>query len=133
MPVGCLLSTANVNHPSEMLSFKSTASICAFFVSSALQFDCHRYLASLKKYTLPERGLFKYLVSPHYTMEVLIYASLSLVAAPAGRAANTTLLFVTGFVVISLGRVAESTRAWTAEKFGKEKINRRWRLIPGVW
>ncbi|KAK1983721.1 3-oxo-5-alpha-steroid 4-dehydrogenase [Colletotrichum cereale] len=94
---------------------------------------CHKHLASLKKYSLPDRGLFRYLVCPHYTCECLIYLGLAITAAPEGLLMNRTLLCALLFIVANLGTTADVTKQWYAQKFGPEKVASKWRMIPFVF
>ncbi|KAK2013145.1 3-oxo-5-alpha-steroid 4-dehydrogenase [Colletotrichum eremochloae] len=94
---------------------------------------CHKHLASLKKYSLPDRGLFRYLVCPHYTCECLIYLGLAITAAPEGLFINRTLLCALWFIVANLGTTADGTKEWYAQKFGSEKVAGKWRMIPFIF
>ena len=111
-----------------------TSSVLPFFVlASGIQRDCHAYLGSLKKYTLPDHPIFHRLVCPHYTMECVIYTTFAVLGAPKGRLVNQTMLSVLGFVIANLGLIAKRTKRWSEEKFGKDKVESRWRMIPGLW
>lgn len=111
-------------------SIKTIIAFPLFVVASGIQHDCHEYLASLKKYTLPEHPIFHPLLCPHYTCECLIYLSLAIVAAPNGQILNKTIVTALAFVAINLGVTAETTREWYVQKFGEEKLKGRWRMIP---
>jgi 3-oxo-5-alpha-steroid 4-dehydrogenase 3 len=104
-----------------------------FFLASGVQHNCHKYLASLKKYSLPEKGTFQWVLCPHYTCDCIIYLSLAIVAAPDGQILNKTISTVFLFTIVNLGITAESTRGWYAEKFGAERIAGRWRMVPFVY
>ncbi|KAI7365772.1 hypothetical protein KC354_g4662 [Hortaea werneckii] len=108
-------------------------------------------------YKLPTHPAFTHLIVPHYTAECLLYLSLAFLAAPsphpqspttagaraqaaAGRGSvfNYTLLAACIFVVVNLGVTAQGTREWYLVRFGgsregRELVERRWRLVPGVW
>ncbi|RMY68037.1 hypothetical protein D0862_15022 [Hortaea werneckii] len=102
-------------------------------------------------YQLPTHPAFTHLIVPHYTAECLLYLSLAFLAAPAPRAPpvaaeaaaagsifNYTLLSACIFVVVNLGVTAQGTREWYLVRFGgtgegRERVLRRWRLVPGVW
>ncbi|KAK2004885.1 3-oxo-5-alpha-steroid 4-dehydrogenase [Colletotrichum falcatum] len=94
---------------------------------------CHKHLASLKKYSLPDRGLFRYIVCPHYTCECLIYLGLAITAAPEGLIVNRTLLCAVWFIVANLGTTADGTKQWYAQKFGPEKVAGKWRMVPFIF
>ncbi|PKS10262.1 hypothetical protein jhhlp_002012 [Lomentospora prolificans] len=103
--------------------------LVSFSMASKQQQEAHKHLASLKKYTLPTAGLFRYLTCPHYTCECIIYVTLATVAAPRGSTFNPTLIAALFFVVSNLGATARSTKKWYIEKFGREKVP-RWSMIP---
>ncbi|KAK0711187.1 hypothetical protein B0H67DRAFT_602011 [Lasiosphaeris hirsuta] len=107
----------------------SVASL-AFLFAWVNQYRCHVHLAGLKKYSLPEAGLFRHLVCPHYTCECLLYLSLALAAAPPGEPCNKTLLCALTFVLVNLGVTAAGTRRWYAEKFGSAAVAEKWNMIP---
>lgn len=104
-----------------------------FVLASAKQREFHRHLASLKKYTLPHDSWFRHIVCPHYTAECLIYLSLSLVAAPAGKMVNQTVFLGLVFVAVNLGATAAGTKRWYGEKFGEATVRDKWRMIPFVF
>ncbi|KAH8422696.1 putative 3-oxo-5-alpha-steroid 4-dehydrogenase [Aspergillus melleus] len=104
-----------------------------FLFASGLQHDCHYYLFSLKKYTVPAHPLFSRVVCPHYTAECAIYLSLALLAAPSGEWVNKTLLSALAFVAINLGVTAGTSRKWYAQKFGEESVRGKWNMIPVVY
>jgi len=114
-------------------SLKTAMGVPLFLFASALQNDCHKHLASLKKYSLPQRGLFKQIVCPHYTAECLIYIALAIISAPEGQTLNKTVLAGLGFVVTNLGITADSTKKWYIEKFGAEDVEGRWRMLPFLY
>ncbi|XXH04685.1 hypothetical protein Hte_011107 [Hypoxylon texense] len=114
-------------------SFNVVFGVLAFLVSWTMQYRCHSYLAGLKKYSLPEEGLFKYLVCPHYTCECALYLSLALVAAPKGQLYNRTLICAVLFVAVNLGVTANGTKKWYAEKFSQEMVRGKWRMIPLIF
>ncbi|KZF22198.1 protein DFG10 [Xylona heveae TC161] len=104
-----------------------------FLIASGIQHDAHVYLASLPKYTFPKHPIFRFLLCPHYTMECLIYLSLSLIAAPEGVIVNKSVLAGLIFVVINLGVTAGTTREWYVQKFGEEQVRGKWRMIPFIY
>jgi 3-oxo-5-alpha-steroid 4-dehydrogenase 3 / polyprenol reductase len=111
-------------------SIRSLLCISGFLFASGIQHDCHRYLASLEKYTLPELPMFQLFICPHYTTECIIYLCMAIQAAPEGSLLNTTIFTALIFVTVNLGITAELSREWYALKFGEEKIKGRWRMIP---
>jgi 3-oxo-5-alpha-steroid 4-dehydrogenase 3 / polyprenol reductase len=110
------------------------AATLLFGLASMLQQHYHRYLFSLKKYTLPDRFAFNYIISPHYTAECLIYVALSFLAAPAGLLVNTTMLCALLFVVVNLAVTADGTKRWMLAKFPDraQDIQQRHLMIPFI-
>lgn len=104
-----------------------------FILASGVQHDCHAYLASLKKYSVPEHPIFRHLVCPHYFVECLIYLALAIVAAPSGRLVNWTIMCALVFVGVNLGVTADGTKSWYMQKFGAESMSGKWRMIPYVF
>ncbi|KAH6610720.1 hypothetical protein Trco_000740 [Trichoderma cornu-damae] len=104
-----------------------------FGFAGAQQSNCHRHLASLKKYTLPNEGWFRYLLCPHYTFECLLYLSLAVVAAPTGCVFNRSVLCSLVFVLANLGTTAYGTKVWYANKFGADKLAGKRTMIPFVF
>lgn len=104
-----------------------------FILASGIQHDCHRYLASLKKYTLPTHPAFISVACPHYTAECVIYLAMTFMAAPQGLLVNKSVLQVFLFVFVNQAVAAHLNREWYIEKFGKDNVGMRRRLIPGFW
>ncbi|KAH0443399.1 3-oxo-5-alpha-steroid 4-dehydrogenase [Colletotrichum camelliae] len=113
-----------------LLSLQAVIGVAMYLYGWTMQNWCHKHLASLKKYSLPERGLFRYLVCPHYTCECLLYLGLAIAAAPKGQWINRTLLSAFWFIVANLGTTADGTKQWYAQKFGAEKVASKWKMIP---
>ncbi|KAG7111976.1 Polyprenol reductase like protein [Verticillium longisporum] len=118
---------------SSRFSTSQLVGIAIFTTGWLQQHKCHQYLASLKKYTLPEQGLFRHIVCAHYTCECLIYGGLAMAAAPAGRWFNRTLICGLWFVVVNLGSTAHGTKKWYSEKFGEARVAPKWKMIPFVF
>ena len=104
-----------------------------FILASGIQYDCHAYLASLPKYTLPEHPMFQLIICPHYFAECVIYISLAILGAPEGAWVNKTLCSALLFVIANLGVTASTSKEWYAQKFGKDKVAERWKMIPFVY
>lgn len=130
---GAILSGERNISVDAMIRPHSIIFLPVFIMASGVQHDCHRYLASLPKYTLPTHGLFQSIICPHYTAECAIYLSLAFIGAPRGHIINNTLLMAAIFTAVNLAMTAKSTQAWSAGKFGQEKISGRWRMIPFLW
>ncbi|GKZ84606.1 3-oxo-5-alpha-steroid 4-dehydrogenase [Aspergillus niger] len=114
-------------------SLRTFVCIPLFLIASGIQHDCHHYLFSLKKYTLPTHPIFRRILCPHYTAECVIYLSLALLGAPKGEVVNKSLLSALVFVVINLGVTAANTRHWYMRKFGEESVRERSNMIPWVY
>ena len=108
-------------------------SIPLFILASGIQHDCHTYLASLPKYTLPMHPIFQVLVCPHYTAECVIYLSLAIISAPRGAVINKTMFTAFLFVSTNLAVTASMTKEWYERKFGKELVAKRWKIMPSVY
>ncbi|AEO70655.1 uncharacterized protein THITE_2122302 [Thermothielavioides terrestris NRRL 8126] len=133
---GAILETPDPVAALDPLSIANarTAIALVFFLSGALlQNQSHRHLASLEKYSLPSAGMFKYIICPHYTAECLVYLGLALAAAPEGRVLNTTLLAALLFTFTNLAISAKTTRDWYSEKFGADKVAKKWNILPFVF
>ena len=114
-------------------SLRSLVAIPLFLLASGIQHDCHSYLASLPKYTLPNHPIFQNVVCPHYTAECVIYFALAIMAAPDGYWVNTTVFSALIFVVVNLGVTASKTKEWSSRRFGKETVGCRWKMVPWVF
>lgn len=130
-----LITVAALLNPLEHISLskpslKTFLAVPLFLLASKVQHDCHVYLSSLEKYTLPDHLLFRRVLCPHYTSECMIYLALAIVAAPRGRLLNTTISTALLFTSTNLAITAESTRVWYSGKFGGNKIKERWRMVP---
>ncbi|KAI1327863.1 3-oxo-5-alpha-steroid 4-dehydrogenase [Xylariaceae sp. FL0255] len=116
----------------ELSSLRSLLAVLVFLTAWYMQYRSHRYLASLKKYSLPQAGLFRYLVCPHYTCECLIYLSMAVLAAPQGEPYNKTLACAAVFVMANLGVTASGTKQWYCEKF-ESQADGKWRMVPFIF
>lgn len=106
----------------------------ALYVGACLkQNQCHRYLASLKKYTLPSVGWFNQIICPHYTCECLLYVAMARIAAPPDQTFNATVRAGLLFVVVNLGATAYGTKKWYQDKFGADKVSGRWIMLPWLY
>ncbi|KAF4333916.1 DFG10 [Fusarium beomiforme] len=127
-----LASWDSSNQPLQ-IPRRSLSAILFYLVACFKQNQCHRHLASLKKYTLPTEGWFKYLICPHYTAECILYLSIAWIAAPPGEIFNKSILSAVVFVAVNLGATAKGTKAWYENKFGADKVADRWIMIPPVY
>lgn len=114
-------------------SLRTMICVPVFLVASGIQHECHTYLASLRKYTLPKHPAFERLICPHYTAECVIYLSMAVLAAPQGELINKSIMTALIFVLVNLSVTADLTRGWYEGKFGKEAVAGKWRIIPYVF
>lgn len=124
---------------------KSFIGVLIFLLASGFQYDCHAYLASLKKtkdtdsgmatshYQLPEHPAFNISLTPHYLAECLIYLALAVAAAPKGTILNWTFVTALVFVMTNLGVTAYGTGQWYEQKFGSDAVKGVTRMIPFVF
>ncbi|KAF1979303.1 3-oxo-5-alpha-steroid 4-dehydrogenase-like protein [Bimuria novae-zelandiae CBS 107.79] len=119
------------------LNWKPSIVVPAILTAQMFQHLYHAYLYRLRiqnrDYQLPSHWLFPNLLCPHYTCDIAFYVLLSLLGAPAGHIVNWTLASAAVFSATNLGVTAAGTKAWYEEKFGKDKVSGRRRMIPWVW
>ncbi|TQV99965.1 hypothetical protein V2A60_005379 [Cordyceps javanica] len=128
-----ILASWKTQDPARIVASRVPAAMAVYFWAWVKQNECHAHLASLKKYTLPTAGLFRFLVCPHYTCECLIYLTIAWVAAPAGRWLSGPVACGLVFVMANLGATAIGTRQWYVQKFGAEAVASRSTMIPFVF
>lgn len=145
-----LLGRSPNSSASSIPTFRTLCGVATFAVASAIQHKAHVHLARLPKhpnYILPTHPLFRDVLCPHYTAECLIYLSLAALAAPQAysgrlhdlptssshRWLNQTIASSLLFVVVNLGVTARGTRNWYQERFGKEAIQEKRRMVPGIF
>ena len=114
-------------------SLKTIIGIPIFILASGVQHDCHAYLASLPKYTLPTHPNFQAIICPHYLSECLIYLSLAIIGAPRNTLFNKTILAAFIFVGANLAVTASNSKEWYEKKFGKEAVAGRWKMVPWLF
>lgn len=81
-----------------------------------------------KHYRIPEAGMFRYMLYPHYFLEWIEWAGFWIAC---GFGCLPAALFLVNEVTSMLPR-ALSGRAWYIERFGEEKIRKKWTIVPGV-
>ncbi|KAF9432952.1 hypothetical protein BGZ76_010104 [Entomortierella beljakovae] len=112
-----------------------------FIWGSIHQYNCHVILANLRKsstanpsepqrheYKVPHGDWFEYLVTPHYSAEMVIYFAFYLIitATPLPILPNNvkpvvpTIAYVWVWVVVNLGIVARETDQWYRARFGNK-------------
>ncbi|KAK3986619.1 putative 3-oxo-5-alpha-steroid 4-dehydrogenase [Cladorrhinum sp. PSN332] len=82
-----------------------------------------------KHYEIPKAGLFKYMLYPHYFVEWVEWFGFWMAA---GWGCVPARCFLVNEVTSMLPRAVKGKK-WYIEKFGEEKIGKKWAVIPGVW
>ncbi|KAJ6789557.1 hypothetical protein PWT90_09815 [Aphanocladium album] len=82
-----------------------------------------------KHYEIPQAGLFKYMLYPHYFLEWVEWLGFWIAA---GWSCTPARAFLVNELLTMFPR-AVNGKKWYVEKFGPEKINKKWAVIPGVW
>ncbi|CAG9460833.1 unnamed protein product [Pedinophyceae sp. YPF-701] len=109
--------------------------VTLFVFGNVAQHGAHASLAALRrsdgrdagKYRLPHGMLFEGLSCPHFTAEIVLYAGLLFVVAPA----TVPQLCVFAFVVGNLTSSALDRHAWYKARFKSYPAHRR-AIFPGV-
>ncbi|GAO17470.1 hypothetical protein UVI_02051910 [Ustilaginoidea virens] len=81
-----------------------------------------------KHYQIPQAGLFRYVLYAHYLCEWVEWSGF-LVAAGLGCVPAWTFLLNEVFAM--LPRAVKGKR-WYIDRFGQEKIGKKWAVIPGI-
>jgi len=81
-----------------------------------------------KVYMIPENGLFKWVLYPHYLCEWIEWSGFWLAAGVGCVPART---FLVNEITTMFARAVEG-KAWYVKKFGKEKVGKRKAVIPGL-
>ncbi|KAH6850182.1 hypothetical protein B0I37DRAFT_413597 [Chaetomium sp. MPI-CAGE-AT-0009] len=126
---GAILNPTSYTDDAQSL-IKMGVALPAFLFAWVNQYRCHKHLAGLKKYSVPEGGMFDHYICPHYTCECLLYLSMAIATAPRGVWCNRTLVCALIFIAVNLGVTASGTRKWYAEKFGIGAVANKWNMIP---
>ncbi|KAH8678247.1 3-oxo-5-alpha-steroid 4-dehydrogenase-domain-containing protein [Xylariales sp. PMI_506] len=82
-----------------------------------------------KHYSVPQNGLFKYMLYPHYFMEWIEWLGFW-IAAGFGCAPARCFLLNEFFAMLPR---AVSGKKWYIEKFGADEVKGKSAVIPGVW
>ncbi|KAK3490409.1 ATP-dependent DNA helicase [Neurospora hispaniola] len=81
-----------------------------------------------KHYEIPKAGLFKVMLYPHYFCEWVEWLGFYMAA---GWGCLPARCFLLNEVAAMLPRAVKG-KQWYMEKFGEEKISKKWAVIPGV-
>jgi 3-oxo-5-alpha-steroid 4-dehydrogenase 1 len=82
-----------------------------------------------KHYEIPSGGLFKYMLYPHYFCEWIEWLGFFIAA---GWGCAPARAFLINEVTSMLPR-AVNGKKWYVEKFGEDKVRKKWVVLPGVW
>ena len=82
-----------------------------------------------KVYMMPENGLFRLVLFPHYFCEWIEWCGWWMIG---GLSCTPARCFVVNEISTMLPR-AMNGRQWYLERFGKEKVGSRKAVIPGVF
>jgi 3-oxo-5-alpha-steroid 4-dehydrogenase 1 len=82
-----------------------------------------------KHYAIPEAGLFRYMLYPHYFVEWIEWTGYYMAC---GWGCVPARMFVINEFFAMLPRAVRGKR-WYEERFGKEKIRGKWAVLPGIW
>lgn len=109
--------------------------VTLFVVGFWNQWRAHKILADLRKgkksrklYHVPEGGWFKYVSSPHYFAEIVVYLGLILMLDPS----RVTLWLLFTLVVTNLTFAAAETHRWYQSNFPEYPANRK-AIFPFVY
>lgn len=81
-----------------------------------------------KHYEIPKAGLFQYMLYPHYFVEWVEWFGFWMAA---GFGSVPARCFLVNEVFAMLPRAVRGKK-WYVEKFGEEKVGKKWAVIPGV-
>lgn len=82
-----------------------------------------------KHYEIPQAGLFRYMLYPHYFCEWVEWFGFWMAAGFTCAPART---FFINEIFSMLPR-AVNGKKWYLQKFGEDKVGKKWAVIPGVW
>lgn len=81
-----------------------------------------------KHYSIPQAGLFKYVLYPHYLCEWIEWIGFWMAC---GFGSVPARVFVVNEIFSMLPRAVKGKK-WYVERFGEEKIGKRYAIIPGL-
>ncbi|KAF7563231.1 hypothetical protein G7046_g936 [Stylonectria norvegica] len=82
-----------------------------------------------KHYEIPQAGLFRYMLYPHYFCEWIEWAGFWMAA---GWGCAPARAFLVNEVFAMLPRAVKGKK-WYMDKFGEHDIRKKWAVVPGVW
>lgn len=81
-----------------------------------------------KHYQIPQTGLFRYMLYPHYLCEWVEWAGFWMAC---GWGCVPARAFLVNELFAMLPRAVKG-KQWYIQKFGEDKIGKKWAAIPGV-
>lgn len=82
-----------------------------------------------KHYSVPEAGLFRWILYPHYLCEWIEWTGFWIAA---GWGCVPARAFLVNEVVTMVPRAVRGRR-WYLERFGEDKVGKKWAILPGVY
>lgn len=82
-----------------------------------------------RHYELPENGLFRYILYPHYFFEWVEWAGYWIAG---GLGFAPARVFLVNEFFSMLPRAVKGGE-WYRQKFGREKVDKKWIIIPGIY
>lgn len=125
-PVLARWEVLRVGPPSmTTMAFHVVPATGLFVLLNISQHHIHRYLyvlPSSPRVSVPDKGVFKHAISPHYGSEIGIYACLFWLSSSSFSAPNWTMLCVLCFVATNLGVSAQVSKERYAASFGDRVV-----------
>jgi len=85
--------------------------------------------AVAKHYRIPQAGLFKYMLYPHYLCEWIEWLGFWIAA---GWGCVPARAFLVNEVATMFPRAVKG-KWWYVERFGEEKVGKKWAVLPGIY
>lgn len=108
-----------------------------FVYGSIHQSRCHKILARLRNdiskhdsHLLPNGDWFKYVSSPHYLAEIVIYVGIAIMVSSHTGKLHLSLYLMIAFTIINLSITANGTHQWYLDNFKDKVPKERRRIIP---
>lgn len=122
-----------LDKPVPLSSYTKISLIIVLFLAASVdQFQNHRHLSKLKKYSLPYFRLFRWSTSPHYFDEVFIYLLIAILfnlEEPRGLT-ELNFIFMWLFVLVNLTVSSFETFDYYRHKY--PFLRQRYSIIPGI-
>uniref|UniRef100_A0A1I8I5F1 Polyprenal reductase n=1 Tax=Macrostomum lignano TaxID=282301 RepID=A0A1I8I5F1_9PLAT len=138
----CVVWSLLLRLPGEISLAQAIAHSAVHALLAWGQFKAAQTLAALRKdgkgavihrkHLLPQGHLFRYLSSPHYNLEMLIYLNLFCLVSGSGGGGGGLLFHLLLFVLVNQSASALLSHAWYRRQFGSSFPADRRALIPFV-